>query len=188
MNILYISGSPRKKNSNTDYLLNCAREVTGGEFIKLIRYRIEPCNACWGCLKKPSCSIDDDFRKIIAPMLLEAEAFILGSPVFFNNVSAQLKALIDRTWSLRGRLRNKVGGAIVVGRGYGSESAIMAIHAFFLKHDMIPVNRGVCGRAFKPGEAEGDAEAVKAASRLGERILEIGALIGKTTGENKRSG
>jgi len=186
LNILYISGSPRKKNSNTDYLLNCARAETGGEFIKLIHYRIEPCNACWGCRKDSVCKIDDDFRHVLTPLLLETDAIIVGSPVYFNNVSAQLKAFIDRTWSLRGKLRNKIGGAVVVGRKYGAESAVTAIHAFFLKHDMIPANRGVCGTAFKPGEVKADAEALESAARLAERILELGKLIRQNTGNRGR--
>jgi len=62
---------------------------------------------------------------------------VLGSPVYFNNVSSILKAFIDRTWCLRGKLRNKIGAAIVVGRGYGMDSAITAINAFFLKHEII---------------------------------------------------
>jgi multimeric flavodoxin WrbA len=180
MNILYISGSPRKKNSNTDYLLNHARAVTGGVFIKLIDYRIEPCNACRGCLKHSACTLDDDFSTVLTPMLLECDALVLGSPVFFNNVSAQLKAFIDRTWSVRGKLRNKPGGAIVVGKRYGAESAITAIHAFFLKHEMIPANRGVCGMAFNPGEIKADSEALESATKLGERLLELGKLTYKT--------
>jgi len=185
MNILYISGSPRKKNSNTDYLLNIAQSVTGGEFIKLVNYRIEPCNSCWICRKQSVCAIDDDMRNVITPMLLACDALVLGSPVYFNNVSAQLKAFIDRTWALRGKLRNKLGGAVVVDRRYGAESAITAMHAFFLKHDMIPVNRGVCATAFKPGEVKADLEAVESAGKLAERILEIGKLMNMTTGDSR---
>jgi len=182
-NLLYISGSPRKRNSNTDYLLERVREVTGGEFIKLINYRIEPCRACWGCLSHSTCRIEDDFSAVLTSRLLEADAVVLGSPVYFNNVSAQLKAFIDRTWSLRGKLRNKIGGAIVVGRRYGSEGALTAIQAFFLKHHMVPANRGVCGLGFKPGEVKRDPEAIKAAVELGARILELEKLIrGPTDG------
>jgi len=39
---LFISGSPRKR-SNTDYLLEITRSVTGGDFIKLSDYNINPC-------------------------------------------------------------------------------------------------------------------------------------------------
>lgn len=51
-------------------------------------------------------------------MLLESDAIVLGSPVYFNNVSAQMKAFMDRTWCMRGRLKNKIGGALVVGKRY----------------------------------------------------------------------
>ena len=41
------------------------------------------------------------------PMLLQSDAIVLGSPVYFGNVSAQHKAFIDRTWSIRGGLENE---------------------------------------------------------------------------------
>ncbi len=117
-------------------------------------------------------------REAITPMLMGSDALVLGTPVYFNNVSAQLKAFMDRTWPLRGKLRNKIGGAVVVGRRYGLEGAVTAINAFFLKHEMIPANRGVYGIAFKQKEITQDREAIEAASNLGERILELGRIIG----------
>ncbi|RLE30760.1 flavodoxin family protein, partial [Candidatus Acetothermia bacterium] len=65
----------------------------------------------------------------IYPKLLAADALILATPVFFNNVTSTLKAFMDRTWCLRGKLRNKIGGAIAVGRRYGIEAALEAINA-----------------------------------------------------------
>ena len=177
MRIVYVSGSPRK-NSNTDYLLKSVLSVTGGRFVKLSDYRIEPCNSCRRCQKLGKCVIDDDMSNVILPMLLKADAIVLGSPVYFNNVSAQTKAFMDRTWCVRGQLRNKIGGAVVVGRRYGIESAITAINSFFLKHEMIPANRGVCGIAFEEGEIIKDREAIEAAKKLGERIKELGKMKG----------
>jgi len=110
-------------------------------------------------------------------MLLKADGIVLGSPVFFNNVSAQLKAFIDRTWSIKGSLRNKIGGAVVVGRRDGAESAITAIHAFFLKHEMIPANRGVHGTAFARGEITEDDEAMESAKKLCERLMELETIL-----------
>ena len=89
-------------------------------------------------------------------------------------MTSNLKAFIDRTWSIRGKLKNKIGAAVVVGRKYGAEGAIMAINSFFLKHEMIIANRGISGIAFEPGEIKNDLESVKAASKLGTRILELG--------------
>ncbi len=179
MKVTYISGSPRK-NSNTDYLLKLALSITGGKFIKLTDYNIKPCNSCRKCLEMSKCTINDDFNKKLVPLLRESDGFVLGSPVYFNNVSAQLKSFIDRTWSLRGQLKNKIGGAIVVGRKYGLESAITAITSFFLKHEMIPANRGVCGIAFMEREIIKDIESIESTKKLGKRILELWNLLKST--------
>ena len=180
MNVLYISGSPRKR-SNTDYLLKLILSITGGRFLKLSDFVIQPCRSCQVCLKTSKCVINDAMREDIIPLLLNCEGIVLGSPVFFNNVSAQLKAFIDRTWSIRGRLRNKIGGAVVVGRRYGAESAITAINAFFLKHEIIPANRGVSGLAFNTNEIENDFEAIEATKKLGKRLLELIRIINGRT-------
>jgi multimeric flavodoxin WrbA len=84
---------------------------------------------------------------------------------------------MDRTWCIRGKLKNKIGGAIVVGRRYGAESAITAINAFFLKHEMIIANRGVFGIAFDVGEIKQDKQAIKATEELAKRIKELISLV-----------
>lgn len=171
-NIIYISGSPRKR-SNTDILLKMALEITGGEFIKLSELNIKPCNSCWACQKNKNCIIDDDMTNKLIPLLLSSDGMVLGSPVYFNNVSAQLKNFIDRTWCIKKGLINKIGGAIVVGRRYGAEGAITAINSFFLKHEMIISNRGVSGIAYEEEEILQDEEAVKAVDALGKRINDL---------------
>jgi multimeric flavodoxin WrbA len=177
MKILYISGSPRK-NSNTDTLLKEILSITGGDFLKITDYQIEPCRSCWTCLKSGKCAIDDDMSHRLVPLILAAHTLVLGTPVYFNNVSGQLKILMDRTWCLKGKLRNKIGGAVVVGRRDGIEGAITALQAFFLKHEMIPANRGVHGRAFAQGEIGDDPEAIESARKLGARLIELADLFG----------
>lgn len=183
MNILHISGSPRKQ-SNTDCLLNCILNQTGGEFIKLTDYSIDPCSSCWACLKNGSCPINDDMSNVLIPKILVADVLVIGTPVYFNNVTAQLKSFIDRTWSIRGRLRNKIGATVVVGRKYGAEGAITAVNSFFLKHEMLIANRGISGTAFKPQEIEGDLESIEAATKLASRLLELGAVLDISNRDN----
>jgi multimeric flavodoxin WrbA len=178
MKIVYISGSPRKK-SNTDYLLNLALSITGGQLLKLSDYGIAPCRSCWACQRTGQCAIDDSFRRIITPALLDSDAIVLGSPVYFNNVSGPLKTLMDRTFSIKGGLKNKIGGAIVAGRRYGLESALTAMQAFFLKHEMIPANSGVCGLAYNAGDIEQDQEAIESTKRLAKRIQELDGMLGR---------
>ncbi len=176
MNVVCISGSPRKR-SNTDYLMQRIMDITGGELIKLSDYTVKPCVSCRSCMEGGVCIIDDDMKNIVMPRILTADAIVMGTPVYFNNVTAQLKSFIDRTWSIRGRLRNKIGAAVVVGRRYGAEGAITAVHSFLLKHEMIVANRGVSGEAFEAGEIEDDRESIRAAAELGSRILELGAVL-----------
>lgn len=147
-----------------------------GDVVKLSRLAFEPCRACWACQETGRCVIDDELTPVLA-RLFEVDALVLGSPVYFNNVSSSMKAFIDRTWCLRGRLRNKIGGAVVVGRRYGAESALTALQAFFLKHEMIPANRGVSGVAFETGGIIEDRVALEAAGALGKRILELGLRL-----------
>lgn len=176
MKILYISGSPRE-DSNTNFLLNTTLSVTGGQLLKLKNFNIKPCNSCWACLNSDSCVISDEMTSQIMPLLLKCEGIVLGSPVYFNNGSSILKAFMDRTWCLKGKLRNKIGAAVVVGRGYGSEGAITAMNAFFLKHEIVVANRGVSGNAFDKGEIIHHQESIELAKQLGKRIIEIGDLL-----------
>ncbi|QGP93323.1 2-amino-4-deoxychorismate dehydrogenase [Neomoorella glycerini] len=176
MQLLYISGSPRS-NSNTEYLLHIMREITGGKIIKLVDYKIKPCRACQDCRGKGECTISDEMQDLIIPELLQCEGIVLGTPVYFNNVSAQLKMFMDRTHCLIGLLKNKIGGAVAVGRRYGIEGAISALNGFFLKHEMIPANRGIYGFAFRQGEIDSDKQAIKSAEELAQRFIELHHLL-----------
>jgi multimeric flavodoxin WrbA len=174
MKTLYISGSPRK-DGNTEYLLKLCHSITGGDFIRLSDYQIEYCTYCSACIKKEICTIKDDMPGIVE-RLLRSQVIVLGSPVFFNNVSGQMKVFMDRTWPLRGKLNNKIGGALVVGRRYGLESAIGAINSFFLKHDMIVADRGVTAIGFDIGDVKEDEEAIESTKRLAGRIQELNKI------------
>ena len=167
--VILISGSPRF-DGNTDILLKAVQEVTGGELLRIADYDIKPCSSCWYCVENRKCCIDDGMQEIY-PKILDANAVIIGTPVYFNNVSSQIKAFMDRTWCVKGQLRNKVAGSVVVGRGYGLEGATTSIHSFFLKHKMIVANRGVSAVAFKKGEVgEGD---IRQSKSFGYRIIEL---------------
>ncbi len=182
MKVLGICGSPRK-GGNTEYLLQSVLDTVenagaDAELIRLCDGELSPCRGCRLCLNLERCVIEDDMQGIYAK-LLEADAVVLGTPVFFNNVSGLMKAFMDRTWCMRGKLRNKIGGAVVVGRRYGLEGAIIAINSFFLKHEMIPANRGVSGVAYEIGEILHDRQAIEDSKALGHRIIELGRLMAK---------
>ena len=112
MYILGLNGSPRKKG-NTQFLLSAflsEAESLGAraQAIRVVDRHIEPCKELIVCEKKGYCPIDDDMKHDIYTLLREADVILLSSPVFFYNVTAQLKALIDRCqtlWARKYRLK-----------------------------------------------------------------------------------
>lgn len=101
--IAAIYGSPRRKG-NTATLLKKAVEgaVAAGaevEEIVLRDVKISPCLEIYKCRETGRCAIKDDFQSVCDQMLA-AQGLMLASPIFFYNVSAQVKLLMDRCQSL----------------------------------------------------------------------------------------
>jgi multimeric flavodoxin WrbA len=99
--ILGIVGSKRKKG-NTSALIQRAIETAREEGLEtevifLGDYNIAGCTGCEGCKNTYKCVVNDDMQRIY-PRLLEADAIVLGSPTYFYNVSADVKAFIDRCY------------------------------------------------------------------------------------------
>ena len=99
--VLILSGSPRKGgNSDTlcDQFMKGAQEA-GNEVEKIWVQgkKVAPSLACYYCKDhKGECAIKDDMKEILEKMLA-ADVLVLSSPVYFYSISAQLKAVIDRT-------------------------------------------------------------------------------------------
>ena len=106
MKVLGILGSPRR-GGNTETLLKAFLEgaMAGGAEVEEIRLRelkISPCMEIYHCFKDGTCPIKDDMPALY-DKLLAADVVVLASPIFFYNVSAQAKAMIDRTQALWAR-------------------------------------------------------------------------------------
>jgi arsenate reductase (thioredoxin) len=104
---LGLQGSPRRKG-NSDLLLAMFMEALhqGGadtHTIQVVRRHIEPCKELTVCEKKGYCPIDDDMGREIYGLLRQADIIVAAAPIFFYNVPAQLKALIDRCQTLWAR-------------------------------------------------------------------------------------
>ncbi len=100
MLVLGLQGSPRKKG-NSDFLLSAfmkEAEQLGAQthVVDVDKKNIVPCKEYTTCEKKGFCPIKDDMKYEIYPLLRQADVIVAASPVFFYNVTAQLKSLIDR--------------------------------------------------------------------------------------------
>jgi multimeric flavodoxin WrbA len=101
-NIVVLSGSPRK-NGSTERLvqefISGAREVgkTVTEF-RVADLKIAPCLGCGSCHQSGVCVHEDDMPQIL-DALRSADALLLASPIYYWNITAQLKTAIDRFYS-----------------------------------------------------------------------------------------
>ena len=112
MLVLGFQGSPRKKG-NTSFLLKNfmqAVEKLGAQtrIIEVTQKNIIPCKEYVVCERKGYCPIDDDVKTEIYPLIRQAEVVVLATPIFFFNMSSQLKALVDRCqlfWARKYKLK-----------------------------------------------------------------------------------
>ena len=106
MKILGLSTSPRI-GGNTDLLLDqvlksATSQEAETEKICINKLNIRPCQECNGCFKTGRCVIKDDFQ-IIYDKLLECDRLVLAAPIYFMNMCAQAKIVVDRCQCLWAR-------------------------------------------------------------------------------------
>jgi multimeric flavodoxin WrbA len=179
MNILAIYGSPRKEG-NSALMLNTALTAFPKESnikkIYLQELDLSGCGSCRECKTTNRCKIEDDMPSVIKEMLW-AEIIIFASPSQFSDVSVNIKMIMERTWHIKGALRNKIGGYVISGRRY-MESVQNTLHAFMLRHQMILGGVGALGFTFtEMGNLDNDPLALRDAKRTGERLLELYKII-----------
>ena len=77
---------------------------------------MDGCRACYGCKGKGACLFKDDFFNDCFARMVEADGIILGSPVYSADVSALMKAFLERAGVVvatnPGLLRRKVGASV----------------------------------------------------------------------------
>jgi multimeric flavodoxin WrbA len=100
MKILGMNGSPRGSKSQTLELVQAVLDgakAAGAdvELVDVCKLKIDYCNACGVCYAEGKCIHEDDFEDQYHK-ILECDGLVLGSPVYFRSVTAQLKTLIDR--------------------------------------------------------------------------------------------
>jgi multimeric flavodoxin WrbA len=136
MKVLAIVGSPHS-DGNTSYLADEALKEIKAQGIDTEKIVLGECvvNPCLGhekCGTFTVCKIKDDAPNIIEKFN-EADGVILASPVYFFDVSAQMKAFIDRnffTFTHNGKRKAKCAGLIAIGGGGGADETIATLKRF----------------------------------------------------------
>jgi multimeric flavodoxin WrbA len=179
MKVVAFNGSPRK-DGNTNILINrllreVEREGIETELVQLSEKEIRGCIACFKCHENRDqhCAVKKDAANEYIEKITKAQGIVLGSPVYFQDVTPEMKALIDRAGFVglaNGKLyRNKVGASIACFRRSGGMHTIDAMNHFFLSNDVIIVGRAL-GVAKEKGDVEKDEEGMQIATALGQRM------------------
>ena len=100
--ILGVEGSPRKKGNShvllTNLLLGVQKAEISIQEAHLRDYRFEPCVGCEKCRKDKICTRFQDGMTLLYPSIQQAQGLILVSPVHNYNITAWMKAFIDRMY------------------------------------------------------------------------------------------
>ena len=182
MKVVGFNGSARK-DGNTAILINYVfgeLENAGiqTEMVQLSGKDIHGCRACFKCFnnKDGHCAVDNDYLNECIDRMTQADGIILGSPTYFTDVSAEMKALIDRAGLVAktngDMFKRKVGAAVVVARRAGSVHAFDSINHFFLISQMIVPgsNYWNMGLGLDKGDVEKDTEAIDTMKTLGRNM------------------
>lgn len=182
MKVLLFNGSPREKG-NTAHALRAVAAVLeaegiGTELIHVGAGQLQSCTGCNSCakLRDGKCTLPDDGVNGWIEKMREADGFLLGSPVYFGEPTAVMKAFLDRAFFAAGNSGNlfrfKAGAALVVLRRPGGRTALDALLRYFGYAEMIVPFAANWNMVFglKPGEAEQDVEGMQAARNLGRNL------------------
>jgi multimeric flavodoxin WrbA len=189
MKVLAVNGSPRK-GGNTEILLRGVLEpleAAGWEtsLVQVGGAKIRGCTACFKCFenKDMRCAVKNDVLNDILAMMLAADAVILGSPTYFTDVSAEMKALLDRSGLVNiangTAFAGKIGAAVVAVRRGGGTHAYDTINHMFLMSGMIVPGSSYwnLGYGLNPGDVSDDGEALRNMHHLGQAIAWLGKAV-----------
>ncbi len=184
MKAVLLNGSPRINGNTKQALQIVAAELNARdietEIIQLGGKTFAGCRACGLCGKTRDgkCAVDDGMNEIIG-RVFAADAVVIGSPTYFANVTAEVKAFIDRcgyvSRSCGGLLKYKPGAAVVIARRAGADFVYAAINFFFGIAEM-PIAASSywnMSLARLPGDIQKDEEGIATFKTLGENLARL---------------
>jgi len=177
--VVAVIGSPRRRG-NTVALVDAALEELERcgcrcSRIMLAELHINACDGHENCGELAECALDDDVADVLEKVYA-ADGLILASPVYYENVSSQMKAFMDRNafrYNHDEWLTPKIVGLIAVALESGLDDTLAAMRRFIaLSSPQEVPTLSMGGFADKPGDAAADAKLMAEARELGRAMGE----------------
>ena len=180
MKVIGINGSPNPKG-NTFQLIEMVFDgikEEGNEIktevIQLAGKTINSCLSCYKCFKNQDnkCIQKDDLNTLYAKMI-NVDAIILGTPVYFGDATGKMRCFIERAGFIalanKRPLTRKIGAIVIAKRRQGGIQALNTMNFFFYISGMIIVGYAI-GIGTYPGEVQNDTEGKSDMRILGNNI------------------
>jgi len=183
MKVVALNGSARK-DGNTAILINLVldelrAEKIEAELVQMAGEKISGCIACYQCMKTKDgkCAVKTDRANDYIQKMAEADGILLGSPTYIADITANMKALVERaTIVCRANggdmFKRKLGAGIVAARRAGALQAFNVLNDFFLINQMIIPGSSYwnIGIGRNPGEVKDDNEGLQTMKTLGQNM------------------
>jgi len=182
LKVVVFNSSPRSEG-NTKLCLNMVtdeleKEGIEVEYIWMGMDKIQGCISCYQCAKNrdKKCGVKTDKLNEYLEKMVEADGIILGSPTYFADTTARMKALIERAGlvsKMNGELlKHKVGASVVAVRRAGATHVFSSMNYFFLISSMFVVGSSYwnLGVGLNPGDVLNDAEGKQTFKNLGQNM------------------
>lgn len=137
MKVLLLNGSANKKGNTFTALSEVARQLENNgvvaEIMQLGNKPVRGCIACGQCRAKQlgCCVFDDDICNRIVEKLNEADALIVGSPVYYGQPNGAVMAVLQRAFFSGAKVQNKPAAAVAVCRRGGASAAYQTLNIMF---------------------------------------------------------
>lgn len=182
MKVIGFNGSARK-DGNTSILIQKVFDELEAEGIetRLVNLGPQSVNGCLACMKcfenkDGRCVQKKDSLNDWLDEMAAADGIILGTPVYFANISGQIKCFMDRAWMVArandNMFKRKVGAAVVAVRRAGAVSAFHALNTYFTISEMLVVGANYWNMGFgrEKGETLKDEEGMEIMASLGKNM------------------
>lgn len=178
MKVVAFNGSARRDGNTADMLnrvlSGLEAEGIDTELIQLAGKKAQGCTACNKCreFKDMRCHGRDDYINGCIAKMFEADGVLIGSPVYYSDITPETMALIDRAGYVSGAnggaLARKVGAAVIAVRRAGGIHAFDSINHLFLISQMIVPGSSYwnIGYGREKGEVLADEEGMRTMDNL----------------------
>ena len=178
MKVLLINGSPRPKGNTSVALAEIAKtleqEGIDSEIVWIGNKPIRGCIACNQCSRKPgACVFNDDVCNTISAKFAEADALIVGSPVYYGQPNGALLSIIQRAFYSNGAaIAGKPAAAVAVCRRGGATAVFDTLNMPFLMMNMPVVTSQYWNIVYglQPGQAALDTEGMQTMRTLAHNM------------------